>query len=171
MRTVLRSIHTHQFRRVTGQSHQSRHSQKMYSIMDFLLRYLHSSGSVPAQVRQSLCRRPILQVSDQSPWLSPGIQCPHGQQYQACGSTCAHSCSDLGRECPRHWQCVEGCYCPSGHTLDPRTGECVSVATCPCQHHGMEYPPNHKEIRPGTKALQFWSVKYSSEPGVFFFFS
>ncbi|KAG8296645.1 hypothetical protein J6590_052732 [Homalodisca vitripennis] len=26
--------------------------------MDFLLRYLHSSGSVPAQVRQSLCRRP-----------------------------------------------------------------------------------------------------------------
>ncbi|KAG8295408.1 hypothetical protein J6590_081288 [Homalodisca vitripennis] len=47
-----------QFRRVTGQSHQSRHSQKMYSIMDFLLRYLHSSGSVPAQVRQLLCRRP-----------------------------------------------------------------------------------------------------------------
>ncbi|KAG8243228.1 hypothetical protein J6590_049393 [Homalodisca vitripennis] len=46
------------FRRVTGQSHQSRHSQKIYSIMDVLLRYLHLSGSVPAQVRQSLCRRP-----------------------------------------------------------------------------------------------------------------
>ncbi|KAG8251632.1 hypothetical protein J6590_075219 [Homalodisca vitripennis] len=48
-------VNSHQFRRVTGQS---RHSQKIYSIMDFLLRYLHSSGSVPAQVRQSLCRRP-----------------------------------------------------------------------------------------------------------------
>ncbi|KAG8334976.1 hypothetical protein J6590_079155 [Homalodisca vitripennis] len=43
----LRSIHTHQFRRVTGQSHQSRHSKKIYSITDFLLRYLHSSGSAP----------------------------------------------------------------------------------------------------------------------------
>lgn len=87
--------------------------------------------------------------------MCTGVQCPSGQQYQACSSSCAHSCNSLSRPCARHLECVEGCYCPPGLTIGPN-GDCIAISSCPCLHNGMEYPPTHKEIRPASKGLQFW---------------
>ncbi|CAB3386136.1 Hypothetical predicted protein [Cloeon dipterum] len=69
-----------------------------------------------------------------------GVQCPAGLTFQACGDSCSHTCTDISvnRECVS--QCVEGCNCPPGQTLDQR-GECVAVGQCPCLHQGQEFPP------------------------------
>ena len=86
-----------------------------------------------------------------------GIHCPSGMQYQVCGNSCTRSCDDLTRykQCSKTSECVEGCFCPTGRTMDSH-GECVPIATCSCMQNGMEYPAGHKEIRPGSKALQLW---------------
>lgn len=84
------------------------------------------------------------------------IHCTGGQTYQICGNSCMRSCSDISfyRDCKQ--ECVEGCNCPEGQTLDVN-GECIPVAQCPCIYAGREYKPNHREVRPGNKGQEFCS--------------
>ncbi|XP_071561739.1 hemocytin [Temnothorax nylanderi] len=84
------------------------------------------------------------------------IHCNGGQTYQICGNSCARSCTDISfyRDCKQ--ECVEGCNCPDGQTLDVN-GECIPIAQCPCMHAGREYKPNHREVRPGNKGQEFCS--------------
>jgi hypothetical protein len=83
-----------------------------------------------------------------------GIHCPGGQIYQVCGNTCARSCYDISWNPQCRKQCVEGCNCPEGQTIDPATGECIPVDRCVCQHGGVEYPAGFKEVRAGNKGLE-----------------
>ncbi|KAL6266408.1 hypothetical protein P5V15_003260 [Pogonomyrmex californicus] len=84
------------------------------------------------------------------------IHCNGGQSYQICGNSCTRSCADISfyRDCKQ--ECVEGCNCPEGQTLDAN-GECISIAQCPCIHAGREYKPNHREVRPGNKGQELCS--------------
>lgn len=96
------------------------------------------------------------------------VHCPGGQMYQVCGDSCARSCDDLreawedrldaSQEARCHPQCVEGCNCPVGQALDTH-GECVPQASCPCRHAGLEFPPQYKEVRPGSKQQELWLVE------------
>ncbi|XP_069683352.1 hemocytin isoform X2 [Periplaneta americana] len=83
-----------------------------------------------------------------------GVHCPGGQVYQICGNTCTRSCYDISRNPACKRQCVEGCNCPEGQTIDSNTGECIPVGRCVCQHDGIEYPPAYREVRAGTKGLE-----------------
>jgi len=89
-------------------------------------------------------------------YLMIGIHCPGGQIYQVCGNTCTRSCYDISRNPQCRKQCVEGCNCPEGQTIDPATGECIPVDRCVCQHGGVEYPAGFKEVRAGNKGLELW---------------
>lgn len=84
-----------------------------------------------------------------------GVSCPAGQTYQSCGDPCTRSCSSISGSPKCRKSCVEGCNCKPGETLD-ESGECVPVGTCQCTQEGLLFPPGYKEIRPGTKAQQFW---------------
>lgn len=81
------------------------------------------------------------------------VHCPSGQVYQICGNSCTRSCADISfhRDCRS--QCVEGCNCPEGQTLDV-TGECIPIGQCPCEHAGLEFSAGHREVRPGTKSRE-----------------
>ncbi|KAL0131073.1 hypothetical protein PUN28_002574 [Cardiocondyla obscurior] len=81
------------------------------------------------------------------------IHCGGGQTYQICGNSCSRSCADISfyRDCRQ--ECVEGCNCPDGQTLDVN-GECIPIAQCPCVYADREYKPNYREIRPGTKGQE-----------------
>ncbi|KDR23192.1 Hemocytin, partial [Zootermopsis nevadensis] len=83
-----------------------------------------------------------------------GIHCPGGQVYQICGNTCTRSCYDISQNPQCRRQCVEGCNCPEGQTIDPTIGECIPVGRCACQHEGVEYPANFKDVRAGNKGLE-----------------
>lgn len=88
--------------------------------------------------------------------LCSGVHCPGGQVYQMCGNTCTRSCYDISQNPQCRRQCVEGCNCPEGQTIDPTTGECIPVGRCACQHDGVEYPAGFQEIRAGNKGLELW---------------
>ncbi|CAK9818181.1 SSPO [Anthophora quadrimaculata] len=81
------------------------------------------------------------------------IHCPGSQVYQICGNSCTRSCGDISSYQDCKQECVEGCNCPEGHTLDIH-GECILIGQCPCSYGGLEFNTGHKEIRPGTKALE-----------------
>jgi hypothetical protein len=76
--------------------------------------------------------------------------------YQVCGNSCTHSCYDISRDPQCRRQCVEGCNCPDGQTIDTTTGECIPVGLCVCQQDGMEYPAGFQEVRAGRKAMELW---------------
>lgn len=72
------------------------------------------------------------------------MECPGGQVYEACGSTCERTCRSLsGAEpgCEGERVCEEGCFCPAGKYLSP-SGECVTADMCPCLHDGQLYQPS-----------------------------
>ncbi|XP_057325268.1 hemocytin-like isoform X2 [Microplitis mediator] len=77
------------------------------------------------------------------------IQCPEGQEYQICGSSCARSCKDISFNLNCQEECVEGCNCPIGQTLNTR-GECIPIGECPCKYNELEYNAGYREIRPET---------------------
>lgn len=83
-------------------------------------------------------------------WIS-GIPCPFGQIYQPCGNSCQRSCSDISHGEMCKGSCTEGCYCPSGQTLDENE-ECIPIATCPCSYRGRKYPAGYVDIRNKTRA-------------------
>lgn len=84
-----------------------------------------------------------------------GVQCPSGQTYQICGNSCTRSCYDIAtmKECQR--QCVEGCNCPEGETLDDN-GECIPIGQCDCHHNGLDFRPGYKEVRTIGNEKQLW---------------
>ncbi|XP_078043521.1 hemolectin [Augochlora pura] len=79
------------------------------------------------------------------------IHCPGNQMYQICGNSCTRSCADISSYPDCKQQCVEGCNCPEGETLDVH-GECIPIGQCPCVYAGFEFQAGHKEVRPGNKA-------------------
>ncbi|KAK0088266.1 hypothetical protein PV326_004912 [Microctonus aethiopoides] len=79
------------------------------------------------------------------------LHCPNNQQYQICGNSCTRSCSDITFNKNCREECVEGCNCPDGQTLDVN-GECIPIGQCPCEYNGMEFSAGHREIRPGIKS-------------------
>ncbi|XP_043601962.1 hemocytin isoform X2 [Bombus pyrosoma] len=81
------------------------------------------------------------------------IHCPGNQVYQICGNSCTRSCGDISSYQDCKQECVEGCNCPEGETLDIH-GECIPIGQCPCIYGGLEFSPGHKEVRPGNKALE-----------------
>lgn len=95
------------------------------------------------------------------------LQCLGGQTYQVCGDSCARTCYDIAgvyedsldaeEEVNCRSTCVEGCNCPAGQTLD-NYGECIPIGSCQCRHDGLEFPPQYKEVRPGTKQQELWYV-------------
>ncbi|KAF4518670.1 hypothetical protein B566_EDAN002704 [Ephemera danica] len=57
-------------------------------------------------------------------------QCPAGQTYQFCRSSCSRSCKSLAINPKCVTECVEGCNCPEGQSLDNQ-GVCIpSTDTC-----------------------------------------
>ncbi|XP_016844891.1 hemocytin [Nasonia vitripennis] len=81
------------------------------------------------------------------------LHCPGDQEYQMCGSSCTRSCADISfhNECKE--ECVEGCNCPKGFTLDVN-GDCIPIGQCPCSYGGLEFLAGYREVRPGTKGLE-----------------
>ncbi|XP_044006095.1 hemocytin [Aphidius gifuensis] len=92
------------------------------------------------------------------------LHCPAGQEYQICGNSCTRSCNDISfnhvnnihKICNR--ECVEGCNCPEGQTLDSH-GECIDIDLCPCYNEGMEFKPGYREIRAGIKRRNICTCK------------
>lgn len=60
------------------------------------------------------------------------------------------SCGDISFNPDCKEECVEGCNCPEGQTLDI-TGECIPIGQCPCVHSNIEFKPGNQELRPGRK--------------------
>ncbi|XP_075237780.1 hemolectin [Lycorma delicatula] len=89
-----------------------------------------------------------------------GMHCPSGQTYKVCGDSCVRTCQDisLNQYKPCTTDCVEGCNCPEGRTLNSY-GSCIPISQCVCLRNGMEYPPGHTDIQPGTKSLQLCTCK------------
>ncbi|XP_034943572.1 hemocytin, partial [Chelonus insularis] len=79
------------------------------------------------------------------------LHCPNGQKYQICGNSCTRSCYDISFFQDCHQECIEGCNCPEGQTLNSQ-GECILIGQCPCQYNGIEYNAGYREIRPGRKS-------------------
>lgn len=85
-----------------------------------------------------------------------GVQCPGGGQvYQTCSNSCSRSCSDISDKPDCRKQCVEGCNCPDGQTLN-EFGDCIPVGQCPCKTDGLQFPAGYKEIRPAILAQEVW---------------
>ncbi|XP_014235981.1 hemocytin [Trichogramma pretiosum] len=74
------------------------------------------------------------------------VSCPMDQEYQVCGSSCTRSCGDVSLDSECEEQCVEGCNCPRGQSLDSK-GNCVPIAQCPCLRDGKEFAPGVSEVR------------------------
>ena len=71
---------------------------------------------------------------------SKPIRCGENEEYNACGSSCPRSCSDLyyAQE-PKFCtlQCVPGCFCKDGYYRS-RNGKCVKPEKC-CQRRNEHY--------------------------------
>ncbi|XP_058797462.1 hemocytin [Phymastichus coffea] len=94
------------------------------------------------------------------------IHCPGDQEYQACGSSCTRSCADISFHGECKEECVEGCNCPKGSTLDVN-GNCIPINHCPCTYGGLEFLAGYKEVRPATKGQQLCtcaSGRWSCQP-------
>ncbi|KAK2585761.1 hypothetical protein KPH14_010370 [Odynerus spinipes] len=81
------------------------------------------------------------------------IHCSGGQIYQICGSSCKRSCQDISFNPDCKEECVEGCNCPEGQTLDIN-GECIPIGQCSCIYSGMEFKAGHKQVQPGQKGQE-----------------
>ncbi|GAB6030548.1 hypothetical protein CHUAL_007413 [Chamberlinius hualienensis] len=75
-----------------------------------------------------------------------GISCPSEQMYQVCGSSCKRSCVDISYNTNCREECVEGCNCPPGTTLNS-IGECIPISKCPCVYGGRNFDPGHFDMR------------------------
>ncbi|KAG8199486.1 hypothetical protein JTE90_009334 [Oedothorax gibbosus] len=65
-------------------------------------------------------------------------ECSGGQIYRECGNPCTCSCEAiaLGEDCTA--QCVQGCTCPDGMTMN-NEGFCIPIDQCPCWYDGKAY--------------------------------
>nr|XP_026689876.1 mucin-2-like [Ciona intestinalis] len=66
-------------------------------------------------------------------------ECPGGQVYRECSSTCHSTCRSLSDQSVRCGEsCVQGCNCPDGLYLN-QEGTCVKQQQCECYHNGRTY--------------------------------
>ena len=79
----------------------------------------------------------------------PAVDCPGGQVYRSCISSCSYTCSSIAADpiCLDN-ECVEGCGCPQGQALNDND-DCVPVAECPCLF-GDEYFDAGKGVMIGS---------------------
>ncbi|GLD72381.1 IgGFc-binding protein-like protein, partial [Lates japonicus] len=63
------------------------------------------------------------------------LPCPAGSHYEACGSACPASCTDLDSEAKCKDQCVEGCQCDKGLVLSGDR-DCYPASYSTCQGTG-----------------------------------
>ncbi|KAM3877462.1 otogelin [Diretmus argenteus] len=93
-------------------------------------------------------------------------QCPPGLQYRECISCCPASCN-VERMCiDSKLACLDGCYCPEG--LIYEDGRCVTASDCPCEYHGLLYPPGQtlqEECNNCTCIAGAWNCTNYSCPG------
>ncbi|XP_062404738.1 otogelin [Sardina pilchardus] len=67
------------------------------------------------------------------------VSCPVELVYNECITCCPVSCN-VERMCiDSKLQCLDGCYCPDDLIFED--GSCVKASDCPCEFHGMLYPP------------------------------
>ncbi|XP_030649228.1 otogelin [Chanos chanos] len=95
-----------------------------------------------------------------------GVQCPPQLQHRECITCCPVSCN-VERMCiDSKLQCLDGCYCPDD--LIYEGGVCVKASDCPCEYHGMIYPPGHtvqEECNNCTCVEGAWNCTEHSCPG------
>lgn len=101
------------------------------------------------------CARNGIKIDWRNDVRECGIHCPGGQKYQVCGDSCTRTCQDIATQDECKEQCVEGCNCPKGETLD-ENGECIPIGECKCQFDGLEFQPGYKEIRPASTGPELW---------------
>ena len=64
------------------------------------------------------------------------------EECQAHGGACPRMCLDMtSTEVECATKCYDGCYCELGSYL--LNSSCVSLAQCPCYHHGETYPAGY----------------------------
>ena len=64
------------------------------------------------------------------------IECAPGFEYKSCGNVESLECGNsLETEISEF--CIEGCYCPSGTSLND--GVCIQTESCPCYYNGLSY--------------------------------
>ncbi|XP_042162528.1 IgGFc-binding protein-like [Oncorhynchus tshawytscha] len=91
------------------------------------------------------------------------LECPSNSYYEACGTACPASCSDLDAEAKCKEPCVETCQCNKGFVLSG--DKCVSKESCGCSYEGRYYPSGMKfwedgkctkqcECNPGTAKVE-----------------
>ncbi|XP_045081914.1 LOW QUALITY PROTEIN: IgGFc-binding protein-like [Coregonus clupeaformis] len=91
------------------------------------------------------------------------LECPSNSYYEACGTACPASCSDLDAEAKCKEPCVETCQCKKGFVLSG--DKCVSKESCGCSYEGRYYPSGMKfweddkctkqcECNPGTAKVE-----------------
>lgn len=73
-------------------------------------------------------------------------ECSGGQIYQECGNPCTSSCTAIASSNVCTHQCVQGCTCAEGMTLNSE-GFCVSIDQCPCIYENKEYLPSSVVIQ------------------------
>lgn len=78
--------------------------------------------------------------------LTSVLECPGGQTYQVCGNPCERTCRNIANGDTCQADCVEGCNCPDGQTLNDQ-GVCVDIAQCPCIFGG-------RQLAAGTTTLK-----------------
>ncbi|XP_054708375.1 SCO-spondin-like, partial [Uloborus diversus] len=68
------------------------------------------------------------------------LECPGEQVYQECTNPCRSSCAEIASDIFCTTQCIQGCACPNGMTLNSE-GFCIAIDQCPCIYEGKEFPP------------------------------
>lgn len=101
------------------------------------------------------CARKGIKIDWRNQVRECGMHCPGGQKYQICGNSCTRSCYNIATNPDCRQQCVEGCNCPEGESLDEH-GECIPIGQCGCVHEGLDFPAGYKGIRPASKAPELW---------------
>ncbi|KAF4529039.1 hypothetical protein B566_EDAN015867 [Ephemera danica] len=86
-----------------------------------------------------------------------------GQVYQPCGDICGRTCRDLSLPCTMKDECVEGCNCPPGQTLDD-TGKCINRDQCPCTHGKIQLKKGQQITRDLGKGHTCNNARWSCEP-------
>jgi von Willebrand factor len=96
------------------------------------------------------CSRQGVKISWRDSIRECGVHCPNGQKYQVCGNSCTRNCFDVATRPDCKPQCVEGCNCPEGESLND-DGECVPIGECNCHFDGLHFHAGYKEVRPASK--------------------
>lgn len=78
-------------------------------------------------------------------WRAEGrcpIQCPAGQEYHVCGSSCAPSCFNPDCIGCNDEHCIDGCHCP--FTTYIHGNECLEREDCPCLYGDKIFQPRER---------------------------